>query len=76
MECTLVQALSLGTGRTALNVSRGITLLFLDHDTRRGCGVMITARPLFTPGKDPVPIVQQARWAPGLLQAKDNLFIT
>jgi len=23
------------------------------------------ARPLFTPGKDPVPIVQEAGWAPG-----------
>ena len=22
-------------------------------------------RPLFTPGKDPVPIVQEAVWAPG-----------
>jgi len=22
-------------------------------------------RPLFTPGKDPVPIVQEAGWAPG-----------
>ena len=24
-------------------------------------------RPLFTPGKDPVPIVQEAGWAPGLV---------
>jgi len=24
-----------------------------------------TPRPLFTPGKDPVPIVQEAGWAPG-----------
>ena len=23
-------------------------------------------RPLFTPGKDPVPVVQEAGWAPGL----------
>jgi len=22
-------------------------------------------RPLFTPGKDPAPIVQEAEWAPG-----------
>ena len=28
-------------------------------------GVSITPRPLFTPGKDPVPIVQEAGWAPG-----------
>jgi len=27
--------------------------------------VSVTLRPLFTPGKDPVPIVQEARWAPG-----------
>jgi hypothetical protein len=25
----------------------------------------VTLRPLFTPRKDPVPIVQEARWAPG-----------
>jgi len=24
-------------------------------------------RPLFTPGTDPVPIVQEAGWAPGLV---------
>jgi hypothetical protein len=33
--------------------------------TRRGWGVSVTPRPLFTPGKDPVPIVQEAGWAPG-----------
>ena len=27
--------------------------------------VSSTPRPHFTPGKDPVPIVQEARWAPG-----------
>ena len=26
--------------------------------------VSVTPRPLFTPGKDPVPIVQEAGWAP------------
>jgi hypothetical protein len=30
-----------------------------------GWGVRVTPRPLFTPGKDPVPIVQEAGWAPG-----------
>ena len=45
--------------------SRGIALPFHDHDTRRGCGVSVTPRPLFTPGKDPVPIVKEAGWAPG-----------
>jgi len=65
VKCTLVQALRLCTGRTAHRGSRGIALPFLDHDTRRGWGVSVTPRPLFTPGKDPVPIVQEAGWAPG-----------
>ena len=65
VKCTLLQALNLCTGRTAHRVSRGITLLFLVHGTRRGWGVSVTPRPLFTPGKDPVPIVQEAVWAPG-----------
>ena len=30
-----------------------------------GWVVNATPRPLFTPGKDPVPIVQEAGWAPG-----------
>ena len=30
-------------------------------------GVRVTSRPLFTLGKDPVPIVQEAGWAPGLV---------
>ena len=65
LKCTLVQALRLCTGRTAHRGSRGIALLFLDHGTRRGWGVSVTPRPLFTPRKDPVPIVQEAGWAPG-----------
>ena len=36
VKCTLVQALRLCTGRTAHSGSRGITLIFLDHSTRRG----------------------------------------
>jgi len=65
VKCTLVQALRLCTGRTTHRGSRGIALLSLDHGTRRGWGVSVTPRPLFTPGKDPVPIVQEAGWAPG-----------
>ena len=61
VKCTLVQALRLCTDRTAHRGSRGIALPFHDHGTRRGWGVSVTPRPLFTPGKDPVP----ARWAPG-----------
>ena len=38
MKCTPVQALRLCTGRTANRGSRGIALLFLDHDTGRGEG--------------------------------------
>jgi len=63
VKCTLVQyiqALRLCTERMAHRGSRGIALLFLDHDTRRWCGVSVTPRPLFTPGKVPVPIVQEA----------------
>ena len=67
LQCkgTLVQALRLSTGRTAHRGSRGIALLFLDHGTRRGWVVSSTPRPLFTPGKDPEPIVHEDRWAPG-----------
>ena len=57
VKCTLVQALRLCRGRTAHRGIRGIALLFHDHSTRRGWGVSVTPRPLFTPGKDPVPIV-------------------
>ena len=65
VKVTLLQALRLCTGCTAHRGSRGIALLFLDHGTRRGCGVSVRPRPLFTPGKDPAPIVLEARWAPG-----------
>ena len=65
IKCTLVQTLRLCTGRTACRGSRGIALLLHGHGTRRGSGVCVTPRPLFTPGKDPVPIVQEAGWAPG-----------
>ena len=65
VKVTLVQALRHCTGRTAHRVSRGIALPFHDHGTRKWWGVMVTPRPLFTPGKDPVPIVQETGWAPG-----------
>ena len=64
VKVTLVQALRLCKGCTALGRSRGIALTFHDNSTRRGWGVSVTPRPLFTPGKDPVPIVQEAGWAP------------
>ena len=65
VKCTHVQALRLCTGRTAHRGSRGIALPFHDHGTRSGWGVSVTTRPLFTPGKDTVPIVQESGWAPG-----------
>jgi hypothetical protein len=65
VKCTLVQALRLCTGCTAHRESRGIAVPFHDHPTRRGWGVSVTPQPLFTPGKGPVPIVQEAGWAPG-----------
>jgi len=42
----------------AQGVGRGIALLFHDRGTRRGWVVNSTPRPHFTPGKDPVPILQ------------------
>jgi hypothetical protein len=64
VKYTLVQALRLCTGRTAHRGSRGIALLFHDHGTGRGWWVSVTPRPLFTLGKNPVPIVQEAVWTP------------
>ena len=49
----------------AQRVGRGIALLFHDRSTRRGWVFSSTPRPLFTPGKDPVPIAPEAGWAPG-----------
>ena len=49
----------------AQRVGRGIALPFHDRGTRRG--EWSAARPGRTllPGKDPVPIIQEAGWAPG-----------
>jgi hypothetical protein len=62
---TLVQALRVCTGCTTHRGNRGINLPFHDHGTRRGWRVSVMPRPLFTPGKDLVPIVQEAGWTPG-----------
>jgi hypothetical protein len=49
----------------------------MTNGTRRGWGFSVTPRPLFTPGKDPVPIVQRAGWAPGPVWAgAENLALT
>jgi len=65
VKCTIVEALRLCTGRMAHRGSRGIAVLFLDHGTKTRWVVSVTPQPLFTPGRDPVPIVQEAGWAPG-----------
>jgi hypothetical protein len=62
VKCTLVQALRLCTGRTAHRGSRGIALPYHDPSTRRGWGVSVMPRPLFTPLERPV---QEVGWAPG-----------
>jgi len=49
----------------AQRLGRGIALLFHDRGTRRGWVDSSTPRPHFTPGKDPVPILQEAGLAPG-----------
>jgi len=49
----------------AQRMGRGIALLFHDRGTGRGWVVSSTLRPHLTPGKDPVPILQEAGWAPG-----------
>jgi hypothetical protein len=48
-------------------VSGGISQLFLNLGTRRGCVVSIKPKAAFTPGKDPVPIVQEAGWTQELV---------
>jgi len=45
-------------------VSGGIAQLFLNLGTRGGGCCQHHAPASFTPGKDPVPIVQEAGWAP------------
>jgi hypothetical protein len=49
----------------ASRVGSGIALPFLEHGIRRGWVVNSTSQSQFTPGKDLVPIVQEAGWAPG-----------
>jgi len=49
----------------AQRVGRSIALVFHDRGTRREWVVSSTPRPHFIPGKEPVPILQEAGWAPG-----------
>ena len=57
-------------------VGRGIALLFHDRSTRRWWVVCSTPRPHFTPGKDPVPILQEAGWTPNRSGQAENLVPT
>ena len=49
----------------ALSVSRGITLLFSRTFGTKWGGGKLHSSAASTPGKDPVPILQEAGWAPG-----------
>jgi hypothetical protein len=51
----------------AQRAGRGTALLFHDRGTRRG--LVVSSMPLLysTPGKDLVPILQEAGWASGLV---------
>ena len=49
----------------AQSLGRGIALLFHDRGTWRGWVVSSTPWPHYIPGIDPVPILQEAGWAPG-----------
>jgi hypothetical protein len=60
----------------AQRVGRGIALLFYDRGPRSGWVVSSTPRLHFTTGKDPVPIVQEAGWAPGPVWRGRNLVPT
>ena len=62
LKCTLVQALRLCTGRTAHKTSRGMTW----HMTMalEECRGQRHAPAVLYPGKEPVPIVQEAGLAP------------
>ena len=51
----------------AQRVSRGIPLFFLKLGTRWGWVVKATPRPIYPREADPVPIVQEAGWAPGFV---------
>jgi len=42
-----------------------VTSPYTDYATRPTMALKVTPRPLFTPGKDPVPTVQEAGWTPG-----------
>jgi len=56
-------------------VCRGTALLFHDCGTRRGWVVSSTPRPHFTPGKDPVPILQFLEHVPTQMPYSNFSFV-
>jgi len=60
----------------AQRVGRGIALIFHDRGTRRGWVVSSMPWLHFTPGKDPVPILQKAGWVQGRFGREENLVPT
>jgi len=54
-------------GDNPIAVNKYYYIIILDLCTRRGWGVSVTPWQHLTPGKDPVPIVQEAGWASGLV---------
>jgi len=60
----------------AQRVGRGIALLFYDCGTRKGWMASSTPRPHFTPGKDPVPIVQRLGGPQGRSGRAENFIPT
>jgi hypothetical protein len=65
--CAFMECKSKGKGHPITGHqgwSGGVALLILNLDARRG-GWSAPRLGRFTPGKDPVPIVQEAGWAPG-----------
>jgi hypothetical protein len=59
---------ALEQAKKAKGGSRGIALLFfLNLCARWRWVVKVTLRPLYPRERDPVPILQEAGWAPGLV---------
>ena len=59
VKVTLVQTLTLCTGRTAHRGSRGIAVLFHDHGTRRGEGSVSRPGRSLPPGKTLYPLYRR-----------------
>jgi hypothetical protein len=65
VKCSLVQALRLCTGRTALRGLEVKLYSFMTTVLEGGEGSASRQGRSLPPGKEPVPIVQEAGWAPG-----------